>query len=66
VREPLDIAPGGPELARAEELIDRGAQSVATWASRIGREVLKGAARAREEAEDILAEARSLADSPPS
>jgi hypothetical protein len=65
VSESLDLTPGGPELARAEELIDRGSRNVAAWASRIGREVLKGAARAREEAEDILAEARTLADQPP-
>ncbi len=47
-----------PELARAEELLDATLRQVSAWSSRIGREILKEVALAREEAEDIWAEAQ--------
>jgi hypothetical protein len=49
-----------PEVARAEELVDELTQNVSTWARQAGLEILKRAALAREEAEDIWAEARAL------
>ncbi len=47
------------ETQRAEEMLDRMTQTVGGFASRIGLQILKGAALAREEAEDIWAEAQS-------
>lgn len=54
-------APGasGTYERRAEELIDRTAGDVRRFAERI-------AGRVREEAEDLIAEARSRRDAPPS
>lgn len=49
-----------PTTARAEELVDEVAQRASSWFSRISLEVVKGVARAREEAEDIWAEAQSM------
>jgi hypothetical protein len=60
VEHPSDNAAVTPEVARAEELVDELTQMVETWARRAGRNFLRRAALAREEAEDILAEARSL------
>jgi len=45
-------------MQRAEEMVDRLADSIGSYARRIGHQVLRLAARAREEAEDIWAEAR--------
>lgn len=56
-------APGGidPEtMRRAEELVDRMGEQIGHCASFLGREFLKLAARAREEAEDIWAEAQHI------
>jgi hypothetical protein len=47
-------------MQRAEELADRWGQQIGQYATLIGRGVLKWAARAREEAEDIWAEAQAL------
>jgi hypothetical protein len=47
-------------LRRAEEIVDRTAAWVGHYASLLGQEVLRLAARAREEAEDIWAEAQSI------
>jgi hypothetical protein len=55
-----DLTPGDKDLARAEETIDRSAAAVGTWLARINREFLKNYARAREELEDIWAEAQDL------
>jgi hypothetical protein len=44
---------------RAEELVDR-------FSDRVAETVVRAAARAREEAEDLLAEARQLRSSGPS
>jgi hypothetical protein len=56
-----DLAPGAAELARAEELVDFAVHRLAGFTSRLSREVLKQTALAREEAEDIWAEAQSVA-----
>ena len=47
-------------MQRAEEVVDRLADSIGSYARRIGHQVLRLAARAREEAEDIWAEAESI------
>jgi hypothetical protein len=47
-------------LRRAEEMVDRVTERVGHYAGIIGHEILRFAARAREEAEDIWAEAQSL------
>jgi hypothetical protein len=47
-------------MRRAEELVDRMAERVGQLAGRLGHGILRLAARAREEAEDMWAEARSL------
>lgn len=49
-----------PAMERAEELVDRLGQRAGALASLAGLRVRKLAARAREEAEDVLAEARSV------
>jgi hypothetical protein len=52
---------GGDEtVRRAEELIDRVADRVGQFTSYLGRQVLRLGARAREEAEDMWAEAQSI------
>lgn len=55
-----DGSPVGPEVARAEELVDQATQTVAIYARRLGLDLLKRAALAREELEDIWAEAQSI------
>jgi hypothetical protein len=55
-----DLTPSESDLARAEEMVDRAGEAVGTWMARLNREILKSAARAREELEDIWAEAQSL------
>ncbi|GAC1333364.1 MAG: hypothetical protein NVS2B16_24660 [Chloroflexota bacterium] len=52
---------GQLDIARAEVIVDSVAQSIAGFASRVGFEIMRGAALAREEAEDILAEAQNIA-----
>ncbi len=47
-------------LRRAEEMVDRIAERVRHFVSVAGREVLRLGARAREEAEDMWAEARLI------
>ena len=52
---------GGDEtVRRAEEVIDRVAERVGQFTSYLGRQVLRLGARAREEAEDMWAEAQSI------
>jgi len=53
------------ELARAEEMVDSIGQAIGGFATRVGLEIMKGVALAREEAEDIWAEAESIAHSRP-
>jgi len=45
---------------RAEEMVDRLAERVGHWTSVVGRKLLWLGARAREEAEDIWAEAQNI------
>ena len=47
-------------MQRAEELVDRLGEQVGQYVSALGHNVLKWAARAREEAEDIWAEAQAI------
>ncbi len=47
-------------MRRAEEMVDRWGEQVGQYVSAFGRNILKWAARAREEAEDIWAEAQAL------
>ncbi len=47
-------------LDRAEALLDQMGQRLGQLASRAGRGLLRATARAREEAEDMWAEARSI------
>lgn len=54
---------------RAEILLNEWGQRLSVWAAALGGEMQKAAARAREEAEDIWAEAQALRDenvTPPS
>jgi len=51
---------GDPATARAEELVDVLGQRAGRFAAEAGRNLTRLAARAREEAEDILAEAQHL------
>ncbi len=56
----LNPKPDEASLARAEEVVTRVGTVVGDWASRLGFDLLKAAARAREEAEDVWAEAQAL------
>lgn len=47
-------------MQRAEEMVDRLADNIGSYARWLGHQVLRLAARAREEAEDIWAEADSI------
>jgi hypothetical protein len=47
-------------MERAEELADRLGERISHYASLVGFKLMQFAARAREEAEDIWAEAQSL------
>lgn len=53
MEQPSDGASITPEVARAEELVDELTQTVGMWARRTGRGILRRAALAREEAEEI-------------
>jgi hypothetical protein len=48
-----------PDYTRAEEMVDQMGQVIGVYATRIGRSLLKTFALAREEAEDIWAEAEA-------
>lgn len=72
---PGGLQPGnvGPEYERAkqraEDLLDTWGRRLGVFAATVGSQVQKAAARAREEAEDIWAEANALrkeSQSPPS
>lgn len=49
-----------PQVARAEEMVDRFADGVANFTSVWGRRLFRAAARVREEAQDLWAEAQSI------
>jgi hypothetical protein len=51
-------------MQRAEEMVDRLAENIGSYARWIGHQALRLAARAREEAEDIWAEADSIRRAP--
>ncbi|GHO46064.1 hypothetical protein [Ktedonospora formicarum] len=53
-----------PRTHRAEEIVDEAGHRLSVAASRTGAQLQKATARAREEAEDILAEARYLRHRP--
>jgi hypothetical protein len=53
-------AEASPQVARAEEMVDRFAERVASFTSTWGRHLWRVAARVREEAEDIWGEAQSI------
>ncbi len=55
-----DEGPDHPAMERAEELVDRLGQRLGLLATAAGLGILRLAARAREEAEDVWAEAQSL------
>jgi hypothetical protein len=50
----------GPQVARAEEIVDRLAARASELTSVWGRRLMRAAARIREEAEDVWAEAQSI------
>lgn len=52
------------DTARAEQAVDAAGRAVADFASQVWSRVMKGVALAREEAEDIVAEARSMNQPP--
>ncbi len=56
---PADVS-ADERMRRAEEVVDRVAQRVGDLTGQLGRGLLWLAARAREEAEDIWAEARPI------
>jgi hypothetical protein len=49
-----------PVMQRAEEAADRLAENIRHYASIVGLQILRFAARVKEEAEDIWAEAQSI------
>ena len=49
-----------PEAARAEEVVDAAGRKIAGFVERLQVEVMRSVALAREEAEDIVAEARAM------
>jgi hypothetical protein len=51
---------GRPPQERAEEMVDHAGERVGTMASALGHRLQVFIARAREEAEDILAEAQNM------
>lgn len=54
--------PAATRASEAEEAVDRIGEQIGRFATLVGREVLKATARAREEIEDMLAEAQSIRD----
>ncbi len=53
------------DIERAEQLVDVMGQSAGDLAARLSRGLLRGIALAREEAEDILAEAQAVSHEDP-
>ena len=49
-------------MRRAEQLVDQAASVIGVYARRLGDECQRLAARAREEAEDMWAEAQAIRD----
>lgn len=51
-----------PRTLDAEEMVDRIGAQIGRFATLVGHELLRAAARAREEVEDMVAEAQSIRD----
>ncbi len=64
--EPHDERPDPAATERAEEMLDRAGERVGRFASLLGLRVRRAAALAREEAEDLWAEAQSMRRQNPS
>jgi hypothetical protein len=62
--EPQDEGKPSPDYARAEEMVDQMGQAIGVYATKLGHRILKGIALAREEAEDIWAEAQAKSREP--
>ena len=60
MREVPDAHVGRSAEARAEEVVDRMGRRLGQFASLAALRMLQAAARAREEAEDVWAEAQSI------
>jgi hypothetical protein len=60
MNEPQHEHPQGTPAARAEILVDQWGERVGKFLSSGGYQLRKAAARAREEAEDIWAEAQTI------
>jgi cation-transporting ATPase I len=60
VDEAKEIISSSPETARAEEIVDAATAKAGDWISRLSYQLMRGIARAREETEDIWAEAQSM------
>jgi pyruvate/2-oxoglutarate dehydrogenase complex dihydrolipoamide acyltransferase (E2) component len=61
----MDEEPKRPATERAEELLTRVGETAGIFASLIGTRIARIAAFAREEAEDMWAEAQSISQQPP-
>ncbi|CAA9587019.1 MAG: hypothetical protein AVDCRST_MAG19-5007 [uncultured Thermomicrobiales bacterium] len=64
--ESHDERPDSAATERAEEMLDRAGERVGRFASLLGQRVRRAAALAREEAEDMWAEAQSMRRQDPS
>ena len=60
MREPHDARPAPAATERAEEMLDRAGEQVGRFAALLGLRARQAAALAREEAEDVWAEAQSM------
>jgi hypothetical protein len=58
--QPAEAGADHAAMQRAEEMVDRIAERIGHYAQVFGHEVLRLGARAREEAEDIWAEAQHI------
>jgi pyruvate/2-oxoglutarate dehydrogenase complex dihydrolipoamide acyltransferase (E2) component len=63
--EDRDNSPGRPATERADELLTRAGQTAGIFASLLGRRIARVAAFAREEVEDMWAEAQSIRQQAP-
>lgn len=60
ITEPEEERPSAPATERAEQMLDRVGERVGRYASLAGLRLRRMAAVAREEAEDVWAEAESV------
>ena len=66
MRETQDERPDPAATERAEEMLDRAGEQVGRFASLLSLRLRQGVALAREEAEDMWAEAQSMRRQDPS